>query len=113
MDESRYDFFTTGHSSTSISAAMGYAKARDLCGEKFNVIAVIGDGALLNGVAFEALNGVDNVKSKIIIVLNDNKMSINPRVGGMHWRMFPTLRWFCLPTGLPVWMKSISRRKVL
>jgi 1-deoxy-D-xylulose-5-phosphate synthase len=83
MDESRYDFFTTGHSSTSISAAMGYAKARDLCGEKFNVIAVIGDGALLNGVAFEALNGVDNVKSKIIIVLNDNKMSINPRVGGM------------------------------
>ena len=83
MDESRYDFFTTGHSSTSISAAMGYAKARDLKGEKHHVVAVIGDGALLNGVAFEALNGVDNVKSKIIIVLNDNKMSISPRVGGM------------------------------
>ena len=83
MDESKYDFFTTGHSSTSISAAMGYAKARDLKGEKHNVIAVIGDGALLNGVAFEALNGVDSIKSKVIIVLNDNKMSISPRVGGM------------------------------
>ncbi|HIT03275.1 MAG TPA: 1-deoxy-D-xylulose-5-phosphate synthase [Candidatus Caccocola faecipullorum] len=83
MDESQYDFFTTGHSSTSISAAMGYAKARDLKRENYEVVAVIGDGALLNGVSFEALNAMANVKSKVIIVLNDNKMSINPRVGGM------------------------------
>lgn len=83
MDESPYDFFTTGHSSTSISAAMGYAKARDLKRENYEVVAVIGDGALLNGVSFEALNAMASVKSKVIIILNDNKMSINPRVGGM------------------------------
>lgn len=83
MDESPYDFFTTGHSSTSISAAMGYAKARDLRGEGHEVVAVIGDGALLNGVSFEALNCLAGLKSKVIIILNDNKMSINPRVGGM------------------------------
>ncbi|WP_302794829.1 1-deoxy-D-xylulose-5-phosphate synthase [Cloacibacillus evryensis] len=83
MDESPYDFFTTGHSSTSISAAMGYAKARDLMGEGHEVVAVIGDGALLNGVSFEALNSLASIKSKVIIILNDNKMSINPRVGGM------------------------------
>ena len=83
MDESPYDFFTTGHSSTSISAAMGYAKARDISSQKHEVVAVIGDGALLNGVSFEALNCVESTGTKIIIVLNDNKMSINPRIGGM------------------------------
>ncbi len=83
MDESPYDFFTTGHSSTSISAAMGYAKARDLKNESHEIVAVIGDGALLNGLSFEALNAMASVKSKVIIVLNDNKMSINPRIGGM------------------------------
>lgn len=83
MGESSYDFFTTGHSSTSISAAMGYAKARDISCQKHEVVAVIGDGALLNGVSFEALNCVESTKTKIIIVLNDNKMSINPRIGGM------------------------------
>lgn len=83
LGESPYDFFTTGHSSTSISAAMGYAKARDMLGESYEVIAVIGDGALLNGVSFEALNNLSGLGSKVIIVLNDNKMSINPRVGGM------------------------------
>ena len=83
MDESRYDFFTTGHSSTSISAAMGYAKARDISSLNHDVVAVIGDGALLNGVCFEALNCIESTDSKIIIVLNDNKMSINPRVGGV------------------------------
>lgn len=83
MSESKYDAFTTGHSSTSISAAMGYARARDLRGEKHNVVAVIGDGALLNGVAFEALNNIEPNGSKVIIVLNDNSMSISPRVGGM------------------------------
>lgn len=83
MDESPYDFFTVGHSSTSLSAAMGYAKARDLRSEDHEVIAVIGDGALLNGVAFEALNAMSTLRSKVIIILNDNKMSISPRVGGM------------------------------
>ena len=83
MDESPYDFFTTGHSSTSISAASGYAKARDLKEEDHEVVAVIGDGALLNGVSFEALNSIASTKSKVIIILNDNKMSINQRVGGM------------------------------
>ncbi|MEG1502022.1 MAG: 1-deoxy-D-xylulose-5-phosphate synthase [Synergistaceae bacterium] len=83
INESPYDFFTTGHSSTSISAALGYCKARDIKGEKNDVIAVIGDGALLNGVAFEALNNIDTAKTKVIIVLNDNRMSIGQRTGGM------------------------------
>lgn len=83
LNDSPYDFFTTGHSSTSISAAAGYAKARDLKGEDHEVVAVIGDGALLNGVSFEALNALDDLHTKVIIILNDNKMSISPRVGGM------------------------------
>ena len=83
MDESPYDFFTTGHSSTSISAAMGYAKARDLNSGNYEVIAVIGDGALINGVAFEALNSIESTDTKVIIILNDNKMSISPRIGGV------------------------------
>ncbi|MBR4400460.1 MAG: 1-deoxy-D-xylulose-5-phosphate synthase [Synergistes sp.] len=83
LGDSPYDFFTTGHSSTSISAAAGYAKARDLKGENHEVVAVIGDGALLNGVSFEALNDLDDLHSKVIIILNDNKMSISPRIGGM------------------------------
>ena len=83
INESPYDFFTTGHSSTSISAAMGYAKTRDLTQGKGEVVAVIGDGALLNGVAFEALNCIQSTKTKVIIILNDNEMSINPRIGGM------------------------------
>ena len=83
MDESPYDFFTTGHSSTSISAAIGYAKARDINRQNHEVVAVIGDGALLNGLSFEALNCIESSKTKVIIVLNDNKMSISPRIGGM------------------------------
>ena len=82
ISESKYDFFTVGHSSTSISAAIGYAISRDLKKEKHEVVAVIGDGSLLNGVSFEALNNIDNAKTKVIIVLNDNNMSISPRVGG-------------------------------
>jgi 1-deoxy-D-xylulose-5-phosphate synthase len=80
--ESPFDHFDTGHSSTSISAALGYAKARDLLGQKHHVVAVIGDGALINGLAFEALNHVKETKTRLIIVLNDNKHSISPRVGG-------------------------------
>lgn len=82
ISESKYDFFTVGHSSTSISAAIGYAISRDIKKEKHEVVAVIGDGSLLNGVSFEALNNIDNAKTKVIIVLNDNNMSISPRVGG-------------------------------
>ncbi|MDR1650769.1 MAG: 1-deoxy-D-xylulose-5-phosphate synthase [Synergistaceae bacterium] len=81
--ESQFDVFDTGHSSTSISAALGFAKARDLKGLGHEVVAVIGDGALLNGLAFEALNNVFECDTKITIVLNDNKMSISPRVGGL------------------------------
>ena len=82
MSESKFDFFTVGHSSTSISAALGYAIGRDIKKEKHEVVAVVGDGSLLNGVSFEALNNIDNAKTKVIIVLNDNNMSISPRVGG-------------------------------
>ena len=81
--ESKFDSFDVGHSSTSISAALGYAKARDLKGESHDVVALIGDGALLNGLALEALNNVAACDSKVTIILNDNKMSISPRVGGM------------------------------
>lgn len=82
-EESRYDMFETGHSSTSISAALGMARARDLKGKKHEVIAVIGDGALTGGMSFEALNDVGYRKTKIIIILNDNEMSIGKNVGGM------------------------------
>ncbi|MDL2264445.1 1-deoxy-D-xylulose-5-phosphate synthase [Synergistaceae bacterium OttesenSCG-928-I11] len=81
--ESCYDAFDVGHSSTSISVALGFAKARDLRGLGHEVVAVIGDGSLLNGLALEALNNVSACDTKLTIVLNDNKMSISPRVGGM------------------------------
>ena len=81
-NESPYDHFNTGHSSTSISAALGYAKARDLLGEKRNVIAFIGDASLINGLAFEALNYVQETHTNLIIILNDNRHSISNRVGG-------------------------------
>ena len=80
--ESPADHFNTGHSSTSISAALGYAKARDLLGEKRHVIAFIGDASLINGLAFEALNYVQETNTKLIIILNDNRHSISNRVGG-------------------------------
>ena len=81
-DESPFDHFDVGHSSTSISAALGYAKARDLLGQRHHVVAVIGDASLINGLAFEALNHIKETQTKLIIVLNDNKHSISPRVGG-------------------------------
>lgn len=81
--ESEYDFFDTGHSSTSISAALGMARARDIKGSNHNVIAVIGDGALTGGMALEALNDVGYNKTKLIVVLNDNQMSISKNVGGI------------------------------
>ncbi len=81
--ESDCDCFDTGHSSTSISAACGFVKARDLAGDDYKVVAVIGDGSLSGGMAFEALNNASRIKSNMIIVLNDNEMSISKNVGGM------------------------------
>lgn len=82
-EESVYDAFNTGHSSTSISAALGMARARDLKGENYYVAAVIGDGALTGGMAFEALNDAGMSRTNLLIVLNDNGMSIAPNVGGI------------------------------
>ncbi|GAA0825543.1 1-deoxy-D-xylulose-5-phosphate synthase [Clostridium tertium] len=81
--ESKYDAFDTGHSSTSISAALGMARARDIKNEDNQVVAVIGDGALTGGMALEALNDVGFKKTKMIVILNDNQMSISPNVGGL------------------------------
>ncbi len=83
VEESNFDCFNTGHASTSISAALGIAKARDINKENFEVIAFIGDGALSGGMAFEALNDAGASKTKLIVVLNDNEMSINQNVGGL------------------------------
>ncbi|MEW6228272.1 MAG: 1-deoxy-D-xylulose-5-phosphate synthase [Bacillota bacterium] len=82
-DESPHDAYNTGHSSTSISAALGIAKARDIKGECFNVVAVIGDGSLTGGMAFEALNHAGHLRTDLIVVLNDNEMSISRNVGAM------------------------------
>ena len=82
--ESKSDCFNTGHSSTSISAALGMARARDIKGEKNSVIAVIGDGALTGGMAIEALNDAGYSKCKITVILNDNEMSISPNIGGLN-----------------------------
>ena len=82
--ESEADCFNTGHSSTSISAAMGMAKARDIKNEKNSVIAVIGDGALTGGMALEALNHIGSSRTNVIVVLNDNEMSISKNIGGIN-----------------------------
>ena len=81
--ESEYDAFNTGHSSTSISVGIGMARARDLLKENYNVISVIGDGSLTGGMAEEALNDAGTSKTKLIVILNDNEMSISKNVGGI------------------------------
>lgn len=81
--ESEHDIFEAGHSSTSISAGLGLAIARDIAGEKHHVISVIGDGAMTGGMAFEALNHAGHTKNRLIVVLNDNEMSIDANVGGL------------------------------
>ena len=81
--ESKYDFFETGHSSTSISAGLGMARARDLKKEKYNIISFIGDGSISSGESLEAINDLGFNKTKMIIVLNDNGMSISSNVGGI------------------------------
>lgn len=82
--ESEYDSYDTGHAGTAISAALGLAKARDLTGGNQTVIAFIGDGSFNNGLVYEALNSLNVLKTNVLIVLNDNGMSISPTVGGMH-----------------------------
>src|SRR5204863_9479541 len=81
--ESEYDPFGAAHSSTSISAGLGMAVARDLAGGTNHVIAVIGDGAMSAGMAYEAMNNAGHLKSKLIVILNDNDMSIAPPTGAM------------------------------
>ena len=82
--ESEYDCYDTGHAGNSVSAAIGIAKARDLKRQDFQVIAVIGDGSFNNGLIYEALNSLSILNTKILIILNDNDMSISPTVGGTH-----------------------------
>ena len=82
-EESKYDFFNTGHSSNSISAALGYAVTRDLSNEDYNIIAVIGDGAMTGGEAFEGLNNLGSLNTKMLVILNDNGESISKSVGGL------------------------------
>ena len=82
-EECEADSFNTGHSSTSISAGLGLAEAREITGDNYSVVSVIGDGALTGGMAFEALNNASRIKTNFIIVLNDNNMSISENVGGL------------------------------
>lgn len=84
MNESEHDVWETGHSSTSLSAAMGMAVARDLKKEDSYIIPIIGDGALTGGMALEALNHIGDEKKNMIVILNDNEMSIAPNVGALH-----------------------------
>ncbi|MFW6125717.1 MAG: 1-deoxy-D-xylulose-5-phosphate synthase, partial [Chloroflexota bacterium] len=90
-EESLHDVFGTGHASTSISAALGMALARDLAGEKHHVVAVIGDAAMAGGMALEAVNHAGHLKTRLIVVLNDNGMAISPSVGALS-RLFYRLR---------------------
>ncbi len=89
--ESRYDCFDTGHSSTSISAALGFAASRDLKGEKYHVLSVIGDGSMTGGLAFEAINNAGRSETNLIVILNDNEMSISKNVGAVS-RHLNTIR---------------------
>ncbi|XVG95052.1 1-deoxy-D-xylulose-5-phosphate synthase [Eubacteriales bacterium KG127] len=83
VSESPHDIFDTGHSSTSISLAMGMAASRDMKKEDYHVVSIIGDGAMTGGIAFEGLNNISERNSRVIVILNDNGMSISPNVGGM------------------------------
>ena len=118
-DESPYDHFGTGHASTSISAALGFAKARDLRGSTERVVAVIGDGSLSGGMALEALNNAGQLKTDLTVVLNDNEMSISRNVGAMathlsKLRMLPLYRRVqnkakTVIENLPMGGKTLSR----
>ena len=107
--ESEYDTFDTGHSSTSISVALGMARARDLLGKKNRVIAVIGDGALTGGMAQEALNDAGCSKTNITVILNDNEMSISKNVGGVPMLLskLRTKKWYTVSNKR---IKSITKK---
>ena len=109
--ESEHDAFGTGHSSTSISAALGMAVARDLQGEDYNVVAIIGDGSMTGGMAFEALNNAGTLHKKMVVVLNDNEMSISKNVGAMsdylyHLRTGETYNKF--KNDIEGWLKNME-----
>ena len=118
-DESPYDYFGTGHASTSISAALGFAKARDLRGSSEHIVAIIGDGALTGGLAWEALNNAGQLKTNLTVLLNDNQMSISRNVGAMathlsKLRMLPLYRRVenkakTVIENLPMGGKTLSR----
>jgi len=82
-EESKHDIFAAGHSSTSVSAGAGIAAGRDILGDKYKVLSIIGDGSLTAGMAYEAMNHVGHLKKNLILVLNDNDMSIAPNVGAL------------------------------
>ena len=82
-DESPYDTFNVAHAGTAISGALGMAAARDLKGENFEVVAVVGDAGLTTGLTLEGINNLGTLKKKVLVILNDNKMSISPNVGAL------------------------------
>ncbi len=109
-EESPYDAFDTGHASTAISAAVGFARARDLKQEKRHVVAVVGDGALTGGMCYEALNDAGSSKLRMIVVLNDNGMSISRNVGaisGYLTRMRAAKGWFDAKRAISTFLKRI------
>lgn len=106
--ESLHDIFDTGHSSTSISLGLGMAAARDLKGDNYNIVSIIGDGAMTGGIAFEALNNVSSLNSKMIVILNDNEMSISRNTGG-----FPKYLSKLRGSGKYVSIKSQIKKSVL
>ncbi|MBP5211522.1 MAG: 1-deoxy-D-xylulose-5-phosphate synthase, partial [Pyramidobacter sp.] len=108
-DESLFDHFGAGHSSTSLSATLGFAVARDRQAQDHHVVAVIGDGALINGEAFEALNHAGSLDTRAIFILNDNAMSISPRVGGMALHL-ARLSTSALYKGTKSAVKTVCRR---
>ncbi len=112
IGESPYDFFGVGHSSTSISAALGLAVARDLAGEDYKVIAVIGDGSMTAGMAFEALNHAGDLEKDLIVILNDNEMCISKNVGAISSflsRKLADKRFVKFKQDLKKWLKQIPR----
>lgn len=109
--ESEHDCFGTGHSSTSISAALGMAVARDVKKEDYNVVAVIGDGSMTGGMAFEALNNAGDLNKRMIVILNDNEMSISKNVGAMsdylyHLRTGETYNK--IKSDIEAWLKNME-----
>ncbi len=110
-NESKYDSFNTGHSSTSIAAAIGLARARDLSEQSYNVVSVIGDGAMTGGLAYEALNNIGRNHTKLIMILNDNQMSISENVGAMSKylsELILTQKYVNAKTGIQKTLKNMK-----